>query len=234
MDTAPPASELTGPNVLGTNTVVTNTSGSGGNVPPGALTMYCNATPPSGWLICDGTAISRSTYSTLFTIISTTYGVGDGSTTFNLPDLRGRVPVGQGSHADVSSLNANDGQAVANRRPKHRTTNALVGGGATSTESATHTHSGTTGIESATHTHSLPSAYGSGSTQTGPNAANSADFITTTGTQSANHTHAFTSGNASATHTHTDPTPGGSIGSNNANDALDAPSYVVITYIIKT
>jgi len=50
---------------------------------------------PVGWLVCDGSAVSRNAYSGLFTIIGTTYGVGDGSTTFNVPDLRGRVVAGK-------------------------------------------------------------------------------------------------------------------------------------------
>lgn len=50
---------------------------------------------PSGWLICDGSAVSRTTYATLFTAIGTTYGVGNGSTTFNVPDLRGRIVGGK-------------------------------------------------------------------------------------------------------------------------------------------
>lgn len=54
-------------------------------------------TPPTGWLICDGSAISRTTYADLFAIIGTTYGAGDGSTTFNLPNLKGRVIVGKDS-----------------------------------------------------------------------------------------------------------------------------------------
>jgi microcystin-dependent protein len=49
---------------------------------------------PSGWLICSGQAVSRSTYSGLFAVISVQYGTGDGSTTFNLPNLKGKVPVG--------------------------------------------------------------------------------------------------------------------------------------------
>jgi microcystin-dependent protein len=52
---------------------------------------------PSGWLLCDGTAVSRTTYSALFTAISTAYGVGDGSTTFNVPDFRGRSVIGAGA-----------------------------------------------------------------------------------------------------------------------------------------
>ena len=60
----------------------------------GQITAFAGATAPDGWLICDGQAISRADYSRLFAAIGTTYGVGDGSTTFNLPDLRGRVPAG--------------------------------------------------------------------------------------------------------------------------------------------
>lgn len=63
-------------------------------VPPGCVMEYAAANAPSGWLLCDGTAVSRTTYSALFGVIGTTYGVGNGSTTFNLPNLRGRVPVG--------------------------------------------------------------------------------------------------------------------------------------------
>jgi len=61
----------------------------------GMLMPYAGASAPSGWLLCYGQAISRTTYADLFTAIGTVYGVGDGSTTFNLPDLRGRVVAGQ-------------------------------------------------------------------------------------------------------------------------------------------
>lgn len=61
----------------------------------GMIVPFAGVQPPTGWLLCDGTAISRSTFSALFAIIGTAYGVGDGSTTFNLPNLKGRVPVGQ-------------------------------------------------------------------------------------------------------------------------------------------
>jgi microcystin-dependent protein len=55
----------------------------------GEVAMFAGPTAPAGWLECDGTAVSRTTYSALFAIIGTTYGVGDGSTTFNLPECRG-------------------------------------------------------------------------------------------------------------------------------------------------
>ena len=59
--------------------------------------MYGGATAPSGWLLCDGTAVSRTTYAALFAVISTTFGTGDGSTTFNVPDMRGVFPKGAGT-----------------------------------------------------------------------------------------------------------------------------------------
>lgn len=67
----------------------------GDTFPIGAITSYAGNTAPTNWLICDGSAISRVTYADLFNAIGTTYGAGDGSTTFNLPNLKGKVPVGK-------------------------------------------------------------------------------------------------------------------------------------------
>ena len=58
-------------------------------VPPGAIMAFARSTPPEGWLECKGQAVSRTTYAALFAAIGTTFGAGDGSTTFNVPDLRG-------------------------------------------------------------------------------------------------------------------------------------------------
>ena len=60
----------------------------------GFLSAWAAAVAPSGWLLCDGSAISRTTYSALFAVIGTTYGVGDNSTTFNIPNMKGKVVVG--------------------------------------------------------------------------------------------------------------------------------------------
>jgi hypothetical protein len=70
--------------------------------PAGVVSMWVTDTAPTGWLLCQGQAVSRTTYATLFGVISTTYGVGDNSTTFNLPDLRGRVPMGAGTGRNVA------------------------------------------------------------------------------------------------------------------------------------
>jgi microcystin-dependent protein len=58
---------------------------------------------PAQWLACDGAAVSRTTYAALFTAIGTAYGIGDGSTTFNLPDARGRSPVGAGQGPSLTN-----------------------------------------------------------------------------------------------------------------------------------
>lgn len=67
----------------------------GGIAPTGVVLPFAGTSAPTNWLLCDGSAVSRTTYAALFTAIGTTYGSGDGSTTFNLPDLGGRVPAGK-------------------------------------------------------------------------------------------------------------------------------------------
>jgi microcystin-dependent protein len=74
--------------------------------PAGIIAPFAGTSAPSGWLACQGQAISRSTYASLFTAIGTTWGSGDGSTTFNLPDLRGMFLRGTGTNATGSSSGA--------------------------------------------------------------------------------------------------------------------------------
>jgi microcystin-dependent protein len=74
----------------------------------GMVMPTASASAPSGWLMAYGQAVSRSTYADLFTAIGTTYGVGDGSSTFNLPDLRGRVIAGQDDMGGTSANRLTD------------------------------------------------------------------------------------------------------------------------------
>jgi microcystin-dependent protein len=106
----------------------------GSTVPTGAVMDFAGAAAPTGYLICDGSAVSRSTFSGLFGVIGSTYGAGDGSTTFNVPDFRGRMAVGlaSGGHPDVNALGNNDGTTLVNRRPKHSHANGLTISGAPS------------------------------------------------------------------------------------------------------
>jgi microcystin-dependent protein len=73
-------------------------------VPTGGILPYAGSAAPANFLLCDGSAVSRTTYATLFGVISTTFGVGNGSTTFNLPDLRNRVPMGAGTGTKVATF----------------------------------------------------------------------------------------------------------------------------------
>lgn len=83
----------------------------GDTFPIGAISPYAGSIAPTNWLICDGRAISRFTYSDLFNAIGTTYGSGDGNTTFNLPNLKGRVPVGQDTNDnDFDTLGETGGE----------------------------------------------------------------------------------------------------------------------------
>lgn len=183
--------------------------------PVGMVVDYAGLTAPTSWLFCFGQAVSRATYADLFTALGTTYGVGDGSTTFNLPDARGRVTAGQD---DMGGTSANrltglsggvDGDVLgaAGGAESHTLTTAQL---------AAHTHTGTTNSDGAhTHTLNYNGAHGSNST----NRANDprwswgdTDHTNTANnavTQSSGaHTHAFTtdsSGSGSA-HNNVQPT----------------------------
>lgn len=74
-----------------------------GGMPSGAVQAFAMSTAPNGWLKCNGQAVSRTTYAALFSAIGTTYGSGDGSTTFNLPDLRGEFVRGWDDSRGVDS-----------------------------------------------------------------------------------------------------------------------------------
>lgn len=79
----------------------------------GKIVLFAGSTVPEGYLVCDGTAVSRSTYSTLFDAIGTTYGVGDGSTTFNLPDLTGRVAIGVSGTYSLGSSGGEEAHSLS-------------------------------------------------------------------------------------------------------------------------
>ncbi|MFN4276120.1 MAG: phage tail fiber protein [Ferrovibrio sp.] len=72
-------------------------------LPTGLVSPFAGSSAPTGWLFCDGAAVSRDSYANLFAMIGTTYGSGDGSTSFNLPDLRGRVAAGRDDMGGVTA-----------------------------------------------------------------------------------------------------------------------------------
>lgn len=84
---------INGQSILGEGNLIITGEG-GDTLPIGSMLPYGNVNPPANWLVCDGSAVSRTTYADLFSVIGTTYGEGDGSTTFNLPNKKGRVSAG--------------------------------------------------------------------------------------------------------------------------------------------
>jgi len=116
-----------------------------GSVPAGSVQAYAGSTAPDGWLFCYGQAVSRTTYSDLYTTIGTTFGTGDGSTTFNVPDLRGRTVIA------LDNMGGSSANRVVNAQ-------ADVLGGVMGTE--THT---LTITEMPAHTHNVQTYQSSGS-----------------------------------------------------------------------
>jgi microcystin-dependent protein len=198
-------------------------------VPAGSVLLWAggNSTSiPTGYLLCDGSAVSRTTYASLFSAIGTAYGAGDGSTTFNVPSMSARLALGTTANTR-SATTVSSGNASATHT--HNTT--------TGNASATHTHNGTSGNASANHTHNANYTVTTGNDNTnhthtydksnGSNSSANSGGVsaghthtwnanlttggdgsshthnTTTGTESAVHTHNGTSGNESATHSHT-------------------------------
>lgn len=98
-------------------------------VPAGSVQAYAGPVPPAGWLLCDGSNVSRTTYAKLFAAIGTTWGVGDGSTTFKLPDLRGEFVRGldQGRGVDTGrTLGSSQPASSVNARPDKGASNEIV------------------------------------------------------------------------------------------------------------
>lgn len=137
----------------------------------GEIRLYATATMTvanaAGWYLCDGSAVSRTTHASLFSVIGTTYGPGNGSTTFNLPDFRGRFPMGvSGSHA----LATTGGAETVDDRHTHSiaisnsgvVAEAGSGAGLDLDTTVNLSHGGTDKVAKANHTHAVNSATQSG------------------------------------------------------------------------
>lgn len=95
-------------------------------VPAGVVFPYGAAAAPSGYALCDGSAINRTTFATLFAVIGTTYGAGDGSTTFNVPDMRGKFPFGKAAAGTGNALGASFGNVDHTHTGPSHTHNVTV------------------------------------------------------------------------------------------------------------
>ena len=133
------------------------TDGDGGSaVPPGAILPYGGATAPTGYALCDDTAKSRTDFAALFAIIGTTYGAGNGTTTFNLPDLRDRIPLGKGTNNSTLGAETTGASASAVVATASGSASLTLSTGtfATSAKDSS-TSSAVTGVTAGGHTHNL-------------------------------------------------------------------------------
>ena len=94
--------------------------------PTGAMLIWTTDTAPTAHVLCDGAAISRTTFAALFAVIATTFGIGDGSTTFNVPDMRGRLPLGQDDMGGSSANRVTNTEADSLAGSEGAETHALL------------------------------------------------------------------------------------------------------------
>ncbi len=189
-------------------------------LPPGVVLPYATSSAPNGYLLCDGSAYSRATYAVLFAIIATTYGSGDGTTTFNIPDMRGRLPIGTSGSFALASTGGSANKTLTNTElPSHTHTGTADSAGA-------HTH----GVSDPGHSHNELNGYDDHNNSNQPGQAASGDgtdnivtgYATTTDTTGIS----VLSGGA---HTHTFTTA--ATGTGSAFSLLNP--YLSLSYIIK-
>ena len=123
-------------------------------IPVGTISPYAGTSAPANWLLCDGSAVSRATYAALFGVTSTAYGAGDGSTTFNVPDLRGRIVVGSGTGAQQGA--AGSGVITGGTALTARSVGQFFGDERTELHTHvqnSHSHGAKTGDDSPDHSH---------------------------------------------------------------------------------
>jgi microcystin-dependent protein len=194
----------------------------GKGAPIGAIAPWAGTTAPDGWLLCDGSAVSRSTYAGLYAVIGIAFGAGDGSSTFNVPDLRGRFPLGRDNMGGTAASRVTlEHSAVA-------TTTLGAAGGSQFAQQHTHSltdpghiHTASTASDGA-HTHTVTIATGSGASTGGTNSNTGTATAQATSSDGA-HTHVVTV-NANTT--------GATINSSGLGGSQNMPPLLVTNYII--
>jgi microcystin-dependent protein len=226
-------------------------------IPAGSILPFAGSSTPSGYLLCYGQAVSRTTYSGLFTAIGTTWGAGDTTTTFNVPDFRDRMLIGKADMGGVdaaivdslltsTTLGATyDGEGAIDtitlaeaNIPAHTHSISGTCSGTTAADGLhTHTFSGTTST-GGTHNHSYANAGGDRAVASG-NQVNVADTDSGNTGNDGSHSHTYsgtTSSDGAHTHSFSGTISGtsGSTGSGTAFTVAILNPCAVVNFIIKT
>ena len=196
-------------------------------VPTGSIIAFAGLTAPGGWLICDGSTLSRTTYSNLFAVIGTTYGSINGAT-FNLPNFKGKVPVAyDAAQSEFNSMGETGGEKThtltVNEMPSHNHNGSTSSNG-------DHSHNGSTDT-TGSHVHNVQlgevddSNFSNVSGQKPPSDGAVINQYYQT-EASGSHSHTLTT-NTTGSHNHTIDSQGGGLPHNNLQP------YIVVQYIIK-
>ena len=202
--------------------------GSDAFTPIGAVMPFAGATAPVNWLIADGTAVSRTTYAALFAVCGTTYGAGNGSTSFNLPNLTNRVPVAAGgSYSRGATGGASTVTLTTSTMPSHG--HSLSG---TASSAGSHGHSISGGTDSGgDHSHGVGNQSSRSDILAGGGTTTASTGGGSTGS-GGGHTHGISGSiGAGGDHSHS---LSGSVGSNGSDGAHEnMPPYIGLTYIVR-
>jgi len=202
----------------------------------GAIKPWGKSTAPAGYVLCDGAAISRTDYADLFGVISTTYGAGNGSTTFNVPDLQGKMPQGYDGNtynlagtggANTVTVSVTNNQAAASAVTNTQSvtvTGSIANTSLTTAQLASHSHSVQRGTEA-----SHPTVMDNSTRISGPSRGDSTLNTNNSGDGTGhNHTHTLAGTLTGAVNVATNLT-----GAVTASGTNTFSPYVVVNYIIK-
>jgi len=200
----------------------------------GTIKPWGKATAPNGYVLCDGTAISRTTYAELFAVISTTYGVGDGSSTFNVPQLQGKTPQGyDGNTYNLAGTGGANTVTVALTNNQSVSATSTVANNQAVTVTGSISNTSVTEAQLASHSHGLPPGRGSPGNQLGKGGDNQASMPNTNAAGSGTgHTHSHTLA-GTLTGTLAVTTTGTLTGTVTAAGNNSFSPYLVVNYIIK-
>ena len=193
----------------------------------GAIKPWTKTTAPDGYLLCNGGAVSRTTYADLFAVISTTYGAGDGSTTFNVPQLQGKMPQGyDGNTYNLAGTGGANTVTVAVTNNQAVNSSLANNQGVSVTGSISNTSISTAQLASHSHTRGAVGGGGGGIQSMGnPGVSNTGSTGSGTG-----HNHAHT---LSGTLTGTVALTNALTGTVTAAGTNSFSPFVVVNYIIK-